>query len=97
MMMPTVTPEYDVPDDESPATACPYCERPFRDKQSRVLHVGEVHHASCTGVEREAFEQVQEDERGELFYYHLKIVIALGVIWGSMAGLYMIALGSGLL
>lgn len=95
MMHPS--PAVDVPEDETPAARCPYCDRPFRSRHSRALHVGEDHEARLTDEEATAYEEALAAERDELFYFHMKVVGALAVIYGSIGVLYMVALGSGLL
>lgn len=93
----TPDPEFDVPRDRQPAATCPYCDRPFTAERARALHVGEVHADACTGTERGAYEAAREDERDDLFYFHLKAVATLGAVYAVTVVLYMMALGSGLL
>lgn len=83
----------DVPENRD-ATKCPYCGRPFGDARSRHLHVGEDHPEECTETEREAYEDADEAEREDLFVYHLKAVVTIGILWGAFVILYMVALGS---
>lgn len=95
--MTPVAPETAVPPDESPAARCPYCDRPFRTERSCALHAGECHAEALTEADAEAYEQAQEDEEEALFYFHMKVFIALGAIHGVLVLLYMIAFGSGLI
>ena len=82
----TLDPDIDVPAGETPAAECQYCGRPFDSKRARDLHVGRVH-----------AEEATETERDELFFYHIRVVVALGVIYSVLVIVYMAALGSGFL
>jgi len=62
------------------AAVCPYCDRPFAAASARDLHVGEVHDAVRSAAEAAAYERAREAERDDLFYYHLRVVAALGVV-----------------
>lgn len=86
-------PAFDVPEDETPVAECPYCDRPFRSERACGLHVGQLHDDACTDAEREAYEDALEAERDELFFFHMKVVGALALIWGGMGIVYMIVLG----
>jgi hypothetical protein len=88
-------PETHVPDDETPAAACPYCDRPFRSEHARDLHVGERH--DPTDAERERYEAALERERDDLWLFHARAVVGLGVTYAGTVILYMVVLGSGLL
>ena len=94
-MSTTPDPPLDVPAGRTPAARCPYCDRPFDAERSRDLHVGERHAAEATAAELDAHEDATEAERDELFFYHVKVVVALGVIYSAVVILYMAALGSG--
>lgn len=87
------TTDTEVPEDRE-AIDCPYCGRPFADARSRHLHVGEEHPEECTEKEREAYEDADEAEKEDLFVYHLKAVVIIGVLWAAFVILYMVALGS---
>ena len=89
--------ETEVRPGEAVVAGCPYCAQPFSEKRARDLHVGEVHETDCTDEEREAYEAAREAERDDLFYFHLKVVAALGVLYGVVVLVYMAVLGSGLL
>lgn len=82
-----------VPGDETPEATCPYCDRPFRSNDALDLHVGENHPGDCTETEWEAFEAATAAEQGELFYFHLKVVFALGVTNAALILSYLIVLG----
>jgi hypothetical protein len=92
-----LVPEAEVPADEKPATECPYCGRPFRDGAAKWLHVGEVHPDDCTEAEWDDYETARDDERNDLFYFHMRVVMALGGIYAVTVLVFMIALGSGFL
>lgn len=79
----TIHPETTVEPDETPVATCPYCDRPFRAKRLRVLHVGEAHADEWTAAEREAYEAAVDEEEDELFLYHLKVVAALGTVYAA--------------
>ncbi|MFB6101007.1 MAG: DNA-binding protein [Haloplanus sp.] len=86
-----------VPPDATVAGICPYCGRPFASTDARNLHVGEVHGTACSAAERAVYEAARDAERDDLFYYHLRVVAALGVLYALTVLLYMVALGSDLL
>ncbi|WP_436926579.1 DUF7410 domain-containing protein [Halosimplex amylolyticum] len=91
---PTLRPTRDtaVPDGETPAATCPHCECPFRSEHARDLHVGERHEPS--EAERERYEAALERERDDLWLFHAKAVVALGVIYAATVILYMAVLGT---
>jgi hypothetical protein len=91
------SPETVVRADETVAAVCPYCDRPFAAASARDLHVGEVHDAVRSPAETEAYERAREAERDDLFYYHLRVVAALGVVYAVTVLAYMMALGGGFL
>lgn len=66
-----------VPEDETPAARCPYCERPFRAVDLCALHMGERHFEDCTDAEREAYAEAYDTESDALFVFQLKSVAAL--------------------
>ena len=75
-------PATDVPPGEEPTAVCAHCERPFRSVHARDLHVGEVHEAEAT-----------ETERDDLWLFHARTVVALGVVYSTTVILYMVVLG----
>jgi hypothetical protein len=81
-----------VPDGEEPAATCPHCECPFRSEHARDLHVGERHDPAPG--ERERYEAALEAERDDLWLFHAKAVVALGVTYAATVILYMVVLGS---
>jgi hypothetical protein len=74
-------PETAVPPGETPAARCRHCGRPFPDEEGWALHVGEVHPEAVDAAEREAYEAADAAERDELFVYHMKVVVALGLLY----------------
>jgi hypothetical protein len=94
---PAVDVETDVDGDDAVAATCPHCGRPFAETAGRDLHVGEVHPEACSSAERTAYEAAREAEREELFYFHLRVVVALGVLYALTVLLYMVVLGSDVL
>lgn len=82
---------------ESVAGACPYCDRPFATGAAYDLHVGEVHEDACSTSEHEAYADTLAAEEDELFYFHLRVVAALAVLYTVLVLAYMVALGSGFL
>ncbi len=81
-------PETDAADVEDPAR-CPYCNRPFRTERLRDLHVGEVHPRACTDEEYAAYEAAFEDEKDDMFTFHMKIVVTLGLLFFAFVFSYM--------
>jgi hypothetical protein len=82
----------DVPPGETPAAACPYCDRPFADGGLKALHVGERHDDAWSEAEQAAYESAREDESDELFFYHLRVIAALAVVYAVLVLVYMIVL-----
>ncbi len=80
--------EYDVPDDETPAARCPYCDRPFRTEEYATLHVGTSHAEECTESERNAFEELRDDETYDLFTFHLKAAVSVFFVYFLFTFLY---------
>lgn len=90
-------PETEVRADETVAATCPHCGRPFADREARDLHVGDCHADAWSAAERDAYEVARDAERDALFYFHLRVVAALGVLYAVTVLLYMAALGGGFL
>lgn len=84
-----------VPEEEQPEAECQYCGRPFPRDHLRTLHVGEAHAGELTESERDAYTEAREDESGELFVYHVKVVFALSVIYTVFVLAYMVVLTYG--
>jgi hypothetical protein len=96
-MSTTLDPDIDVSAEEAPAAECQYCGRPFDTERARDLHVGKCHAGAATEAEMDVYEDAEETERDELFFYHVKVVVALGVIYAVLVIVYMAALGGGFL
>jgi hypothetical protein len=71
---------------------CPRCDRPFRRERQRDLHLGEAH-GDLSPAEQETFEEADQAEEDDLFFFHLKVVIALGVLYSSTVLLYTAIVG----
>jgi hypothetical protein len=89
-----IRPATAVPDGESPAARCPYCERPFASERLRAIHVGETHADRATDAERTTYESARDEEGDSLFVYHLKIIGALVALYAILVVLYMVVLGT---
>lgn len=81
-----------VPPDETPAAVCPYCDRPFADGGLQALHVGERHDDVWSEAEQAAYGSAHEDESDDLFFYHLRVIAALAVVYAVLVLAYMIVL-----
>lgn len=84
-----------IPDGETPAARCPYCGRPFRTERLRDLHVGEVHEDERTDAEGEAHDEADEAELDELFFYHIKVVVLIGLLFSAFVLGYTVVLSGG--
>jgi hypothetical protein len=73
--------EMAVPPDETPSAHCPYCDRPFATEELCVLHLGDSHQDEWTETEREEHEDAYKTESDALFIYHMKVIIALVVLF----------------
>jgi hypothetical protein len=87
--------EYRVPEGETPAGRCDRCGRPFRTEQALALHRGEVHD-DLDATEAAAYEAAREQERDELFFFHIRTVVVLGVLYAISVVVYMAVLGGGI-
>jgi len=85
-------PDTHVPAAETAAARCPYCERPFRSEHGRDLHVGE-RHDELSEAERDRYEAAVEAERDDLWLFHAKAVVALGVTYSATVILYTAVMG----
>lgn len=88
--------DYQVPAEATPVERCEHCGRPFKTDRAVSLHRGEVH-ASLPADQQAAYEQAREAERDELFLFHIRTVVALGVLYAITVLLFMVALGGDLL
>ncbi|WP_436344147.1 DUF7410 domain-containing protein [Natronorubrum sp. FCH18a] len=80
--------EYDVPADETTATTCPYCGRPFRTERYATFHLGVSHSDELTADERTAFEDERDDEKHDLFTFHLKAAVTVFLTYFMFTFLY---------
>ena len=90
-------PTVDVPPGEVPAATCRHCDRPFRTERALALHLAGVHPDALDPTERAAAERAAELEQDDLFYYHAKVVGALGAIYSITVIVYMVAFSSGVI
>jgi hypothetical protein len=90
-------PEYDVPSGETPAATGRHCDRPFRLERDFALHLGDAHEGALDRVEADRDAAAVGAERAEMFYYHAKVVGALGALYSILVIVYMIAFGSGII
>jgi len=86
----TPRPAIEVTDGDDPDEWCPYCDRPFDAERARDLHVGEDHPDEATDEDLAAYELAAEAEDDELFLYHLKVVVAIGLSWTAFVLVYMV-------
>ncbi|MFB6361210.1 MAG: hypothetical protein ABEH59_07790 [Halobacteriales archaeon] len=89
--------EYHVPAGETPAGTCRHCDRPFRTERALALHLEKRHAAALNAREAAAADEAADRERDDLFYYHAKVVGALGALYSSTVIVYMVAFGSGII
>lgn len=82
-----------VPDGETPAARCERCDRPFTSERALHLHRGEVHD-DLTAEEAEAYAAASEAERDDLFFFHIQVVVVLGVLYALGVVVYMVVLGN---
>ena len=83
--------EYDVPDGETPAARCPYCERPFRTERAAQFHVGIRHEDVCTDDELAEYEEAIDDEEYDLFNFHLKAAVSIFLLYFLSTFFYALA------
>lgn len=86
-------PPTEIDGSEEPIT-CKFCDRPFRTDRHRNLHIAEWHEDEATSIDEESIQSAKEAEADDLYFYHLKVVFALGAIYSISVILYMVALGS---
>lgn len=63
--------------DEEPAAVCPRCDRPFATERLYHLHLGDRHAGELDEDERALTEAAHDEERDDLWVYHLKITAAI--------------------
>jgi hypothetical protein len=69
-----------VPTDHGVTAHCPHCDRPFPTENDRDLHMGERHPDAMTESQRAAYEAAREQERDDLYLFHIKVIFTLGVL-----------------
>lgn len=77
-----------VPDDEEPLR-CPHCAYPFRTERLRLLHLGVAHEETLDEATRERYEEEFDDETHDLFTLHVKLTIAIMLLYFSLSYTYM--------
>lgn len=78
--------ETEAADDE--AVICDYCGRPFAREELLVLHHGQHHSEALTESERDAFEEVFDDEQERIRLFRLKALGALVILYFGFLMVY---------
>lgn len=87
-MAPTHSLDVTVPTAATPAARCPHCDRPFPTERLQALHVGEVHTGGLDDEAAAAYEDAVEAEADELFVFHMKVVVAIMLLFMGIAYTY---------
>ncbi|ADB60072.1 hypothetical protein Htur_1180 [Haloterrigena turkmenica DSM 5511] len=77
---------------DEPATRCPYCDRPFRERRLEALHRGFDHPDRLSDRERAAFERAYLAERPAVRRYRLFALGALILGYFGLLFVYAIVL-----
>ncbi|MFQ3319716.1 MAG: hypothetical protein ACI80F_001788 [Natronomonas sp.] len=77
-----------VPTNDSKATRCEYCGRPFPSTERLVLHKGITHSNQLTESEWNSFENARQEERDTLRLIRLKALLALCLLYFSIPIVY---------
>lgn len=85
-----IHPDVRLSDSQESIQRCPYCDRPFSSDRSHDLHLGEKHAERLTETERTRHEDAHEEEEEEMFIYHIKMVVLIGILWAGVVVLYMV-------
>lgn len=80
--------EFEVPVDETPASRCPYCDRPFKSEETKVLHVGNRHANECSEEELSAYESARSDEEYDLISFHLVAATSIFLVYFMFTFIY---------
>ncbi|MFB6219804.1 MAG: DNA-binding protein [Halolamina sp.] len=88
----TINPETRINSNSEEAVECPHCGRPFTDDRPLALHVGETHRGTLDSAEEERYESAREAEDEDLFIFHLKMVVVLGILYAAVVLGYMITI-----
>lgn len=78
---------YTVPDGE-PAHDCPYCDRPFGDRQLLALHLGVDHGDRIDDGERADFEDAYGEESDALRQHRIVAIGLLSVLYFGLLIVY---------
>jgi hypothetical protein len=84
-----IHPDVRLSDSHESVQQCPYCERPFSSTRTHDLHLGEKHAERLGETEHIQYEEASEEEEEELFIYHIKMVVLIGILWAGVVVLYM--------
>lgn len=87
-MPPTHSLDVTVPTEATPAARCPHCDRPFPTERLEALHVGEAHAGDLDAEAVAAYEDAVEAEADELFVFHMKVVVAIVLLFMGIAYTY---------
>lgn len=80
--------DLEIPDGEEPRR-CPFCDYPFRTERLRTLHLGVAHEDELDEATRERYEDELDDETHDLFTLHVKLTIAIMLLYFSLSYAYM--------
>jgi len=79
-----------VPETETPAGRCEYCDRPFPTAERLTLHKGLEHADELDASEQEAFEAARAEEETQLRDFRLNAIGAIIVLYFGLLFLYAI-------
>ncbi|WP_435119769.1 DUF7410 domain-containing protein [Halolamina sp. C58] len=85
-----IHPDVRLTDERESVQRCPYCDRPFSDDRAHDLHLGEKHGERLGESERTRYEDASEEEEEEIFIFHIKMVVLIGIMWAAVVMLYMV-------
>ncbi|WP_217920481.1 hypothetical protein [Halolamina sp. CBA1230] len=85
-----IHPDVRLSDSHESVQQCPYCDRPFTSDRTHDLHLGEKHEERLGETERVQYEEASEEEEEEIFIFHIKMVILIGILWAAVVMLYMV-------
>ena len=80
--------EFDVPEGETPAVVCPYCDRPFASEEYGTYHVGIAHPERASPEELERFEAARDVEEDDLFTFHLLAAVSVFLVYFLFTFIY---------
>ena len=85
-----IHPDVRLSDSHKNVQQCPYCDRPFSSDRTHDLHLGEKHAEQLGETERVRYEDASEEEEEEIFIFHIKMVVLIGILWAAVVMLYMV-------